>query len=98
MNLQIRPMERTDISALHSLLSDEAVMRYIEPPFTLEQTKAFLEEAGLGAEPLIYAVEDENKEFLSKGIPRVCRYPAVLWNPFHLRSDHLDTAEQQALQ
>lgn len=32
MNLQIRPMERTDISALHSLLSDEAVMRYIEPP------------------------------------------------------------------
>lgn len=64
MNLQIRPMESTDISALYALLSDEAVMRYIEPPFTLEQTKAFLEKAGLGAAPLIYAVEDENMDFL----------------------------------
>lgn len=64
MNLRIRPMERTDISTLHALLSDEAVMRYIEPPFTLEQTKIFLEEAGLGAEPLIYAVTDESEDFL----------------------------------
>lgn len=64
MKLQIRPMKSTDLAALHSLLSDEAVMRYLEPPFTQEQTKRFLEAAGLGASPLIYGVEDENKDFL----------------------------------
>ena len=39
-------------------------MRYIEPPFTLEQTRAFLENAGLSDHPLIYAVEDEDKTFI----------------------------------
>ena len=60
MSLKIRLFLRDDLDHLFELLSDEEVMRYLEPVYSREKTKAFLEKAGLGEEPLIYAVEKEN--------------------------------------
>ena len=64
MALRIRRFEESDLQSLHELLSDEEVMRYIEPPFTIEKTRGFLENAGLTDDPLIYAVEDEYGIFI----------------------------------
>ena len=64
MALRIRRFEESDLQSLHELLSDEEVMRYIEPPFTLEKTRGFLENAGLTDDPHIYAVEDEYGIFI----------------------------------
>lgn len=61
MNLSeplIREMTLADLDELYALLSDSEVMRYIEPPFSKEQTMQFLVDAGLSEKPLVYAVED----------------------------------------
>ena len=61
MNLSeplIREMTLADLDELYALLSDSAVMRYIEPLFSKEQTMQFLVDAGLSEKPLVYAVED----------------------------------------
>lgn len=52
----VRNFEYTDTEQLYMTLSDKTVMEYIEPPFTLEQTKEFIEEAGLCSPPLVYAL------------------------------------------
>ena len=57
MNLQIRNMKSDDFTDLYRLLSDSDVMRFLEPPFSKEQTSSFLKSAGLSESPLIYAVE-----------------------------------------
>lgn len=59
MNLKIRKMEEHDLAPLYELLSDEQVMKYLEPPYSKEQTARFLERAGLSEPPLIYAVEQD---------------------------------------
>ncbi|MBO4888678.1 MAG: GNAT family N-acetyltransferase [Firmicutes bacterium] len=64
MNLKIRRFKAEDLQSLYELLSDEEVMRFIEPPFTFDQTRAFLENSGLTDNPLIYAVEDEGRIFI----------------------------------
>ena len=51
-------MIEKDLGPLAELLSDARVMCYLEPPFSLEQSREFLDEAGLAETPLIYAVED----------------------------------------
>lgn len=56
LNLLIRRMTESDLEPLHSLLSNPEVMRFLEPSYTFEQTKAFLK-AGLSENPLVYAVE-----------------------------------------
>lgn len=58
MNLIIRRMDEKDLGPLAELLSDARVMRYLEPPFSPEQSRVFLDEAGLAEPPLVYAVED----------------------------------------
>ncbi len=63
MNIQIRKMIPDDYPSLHRLLSDSRVMKYLEAPFSKEQTKRFLAEAGLGDPPLIYSIEAE-KQFI----------------------------------
>ena len=60
MDLIIRKMSERDIESLFSLLSDEDVMRYIEPAFTREKAQEFLMSAGLSEEPLIYAVDNDS--------------------------------------
>ena len=51
-------MTKKDLGPQAKLLSDERVMRYLEPPFSSEQSRVFLDEAGLPEPPLAYAVED----------------------------------------
>ena len=63
MELQIRKMSPDDLGPLHRLLSDPYVMKYLEPPFSEEQTKRFLSDAGLCDPPLIYAAELQ-KQFI----------------------------------
>lgn len=53
--LLVRRFARRDAEVLFSILSDERVMRYLEPPFSYEQTEAFIEQAGLCDPPLVYA-------------------------------------------
>lgn len=55
--LRVRPFSPEDEGALHRLLSDPAVMRWLEPPFSLAQTQNFLRQAGLCQPPLVYAAE-----------------------------------------
>lgn len=52
----IRVFSPEDAPQLHQTLSDAEVMVYIEPPFTPEQTKAFIAEAGLCDPPRVYAL------------------------------------------
>lgn len=59
----IRRFQLSDFDDLNKLLSDPEVMRFIEPPYSPEQTKDFLFNAGLCDTPLVYAVENE-KHFL----------------------------------
>ena len=45
MNITIRKMIETDFESLHTLLSNPEVMKYMEPPYTEEQTREFLDYA-----------------------------------------------------
>ena len=63
MNITIRRMRPDDVDALYRLLSDQAVMRYLEPPYDRAQAEVFLHTAGLAEPPLVYAAE-ENGAFL----------------------------------
>ena len=66
--VRLRMMRREDVDELYALLSDEAVMRWLEPPFTREQAERFLQQAGLSDPPLIYAAENAEGEFLGYAI------------------------------
>lgn len=54
--LLVRSFTEADAEALFAVLSDPEVMRYIEAPFSPEQTRSFLREAGVCEPPLVYAV------------------------------------------
>ena len=71
--LLIRELEMTDLDALHAILSDAAVMRFIEPPYTRQQTAAFITENARSEVPLVYALES-----LSTG--RLVGH--VIWHPY----------------
>jgi RimJ/RimL family protein N-acetyltransferase len=60
----LRKMKPSDLEALHALLSDSDAMEYLEKPFTLQQTKAFLETRGLAENPAVLAVENRSHEFI----------------------------------
>ena len=59
--LTIRRLRPTDTEALHALLSDPQVMRYLEPPYDRPQTEQFLREAGLAEPPLVYGAEEDGR-------------------------------------
>lgn len=63
-NLSVRSMLPGDVDDLYRLLSDERVMKYLEPPYSREAAEAFLKKAGLSDPPLIYAVCDSSKRFI----------------------------------
>ena len=63
-----RTMRKSDLDELYALLSDEAVMRWLEPPYTRAQAETFLERAGLSEPPLVYAAENAAGEFLGYAI------------------------------
>ncbi len=62
--LHIRRFQEEDLHALHALLSDADVMKYLEAPYTKEMTERFLFQCGISDPPLIYAVEDREKTFV----------------------------------
>ena len=66
--VRLRTMRREDLDELYALLSDEAVMRWLEPPFSRAGTEDFLERAGLCEPPLVYAAEGPAGEFLGYAI------------------------------
>lgn len=57
--LLVRPFYEQDAAALHEILSDAIVMRWIEAPYTREQTEAFLRRAGLCIPPPVYAITEK---------------------------------------
>ena len=59
MALSIRRMRKGDLRWLCRLLADPEVMRWLEPPYSAEQTEAFLTRAVLPETPLIYAAEEQ---------------------------------------
>lgn len=62
--LLIRKFQNNDLLNLYKLISDEAVMRYLEAPYSMEKTERFLKEAGLQEVPLLFAVEDLRGNFI----------------------------------
>lgn len=56
-----RIFQLSDLDSLYHVLSDPEVMRYIEPPYSLEQAKDFLIRAGLCEEPLVFAAEKDGQ-------------------------------------
>ncbi len=46
-------------------MSDKEVMKYLEEPFNYDKTVSFLHEAILIDNPLIYAVENSNHDFVA---------------------------------
>ncbi|MBO2526760.1 MAG: GNAT family N-acetyltransferase [Clostridiales bacterium] len=57
----IRKFQLSDLNELYNVLSDPEVMRYVESPYSLEQTKDFLIRAGLCEVPLVFAAEKDGK-------------------------------------
>ncbi len=54
--LLIRNLTQADAEALHRILADPEVMRYIGPPFSLPQTRELIRDAGQCEPPNVYAV------------------------------------------
>ena len=58
--MKIRRFTENDLQDLYETISNPEVMRYIEPPYSMEQTREFLMQCGLSEHPRIYpACEDE---------------------------------------
>ena len=55
--LLIRELTMDDVDALHGILSNPEVMRFIEPPYTRQQTAAFITENARCEVPLVYGLE-----------------------------------------
>ena len=49
---------------MYEVLSDPDVMKYIEPPYTLEQVAKFVSDYGTDEDPMIYAAENDAGEFV----------------------------------
>ncbi|MBR3705145.1 MAG: GNAT family N-acetyltransferase [Oscillospiraceae bacterium] len=60
----IRRFTADDAPDLYEILSDSDVMKYIEPPFTRDQTSEFIENIGLCDPPLVYALIWKETEHL----------------------------------
>ncbi len=60
-----RPFRLDDVEALYALLSDSQVMRFLEAPYTREQTLAFLQSTGLCEPPLVWALVDKQTQALA---------------------------------
>lgn len=62
---RIRQFKQSDIDELYPILSNPKVMEYIEEPFTLENTKDFLNKNALSYPPRVFALEyKENKKLI----------------------------------
>ena len=62
--MKIRRIEEKDAGDLYEVLSDPEVMKYIEPPYTMEQVEQFMTKVALCDEPGIFAAENESGDFV----------------------------------
>ena len=61
----IRKFNPSDVGGLFEILSNANVMRYIEPPFTFEQTENFVQKYGFCEDPKIFAlIYDKSKTLI----------------------------------
>ena len=62
---RIRQFKQSDVDDLYLILSNPKVMEYIEAPFTLEDTKDFLNKNALSYPPRVFALEyKQNKKLI----------------------------------
>ena len=62
---KIRQFKQSDVEDLYMILSNPKVMEYIEAPFTLKDTKDFLDKNALSYPPRVFALEyKENKNLI----------------------------------
>ena len=54
--LRIRPLTAEDTEELCKVLSDAEVMRYVEAPYSRQQTAEFIQRVNVAVPPLAYAV------------------------------------------
>lgn len=78
--LLIRELTMADLDRLHAVLSDRKVMRFIEPPYTLRQTAAFITDNARSEVPLVYGLEARDTGTL---------IGHVIWHPFDSESYEL---------
>ena len=64
----IRRFRQEDAAGLYAILSDPAVMRWVEPPYTMEQTVRFLQGKALVSEPAVYALTDSRDRIVGQVI------------------------------
>lgn len=58
-------MKPSDVDGLYKVLSDEDVMKYIEPPFTIDGTAEFVSRYGLCDDPKVFAlIYDKSKQVI----------------------------------
>ena len=63
--LTIRHLKPSDVDGLYNVLCDADVMRYIEPPFSREQTASFVQTYGLCDNLKIFAlIYDKSKQLI----------------------------------
>ncbi|MCR5684330.1 MAG: GNAT family N-acetyltransferase [Lachnospiraceae bacterium] len=62
--MNIRAFNESDLMNLYGTLSDPDVMKYIEPVYSLDQTREFLHDVALSDPPLVYAAEDDNGKYI----------------------------------
>lgn len=68
---RIRQFKDSDVDELYLILRNPKVMEYIEEPFTLEDTKEFLNKNALSYPPRVFALEyKENKKLIGHVIFR----------------------------
>ncbi len=46
------------------VLGDPEIMTYIEPPFDMDRVREFIQKAGMGEPPAVYAAENDEGEFV----------------------------------
>ncbi|NLO85505.1 MAG: GNAT family N-acetyltransferase [Clostridiales bacterium] len=56
----IRKFRLEDAEDLYEVLSDAQVMKFIEPPFTMQQTREFIAAVGIGDGPSVFALQQKN--------------------------------------
>ena len=62
--MRIRRFTEADATDLYEVLSDPEVMKYIDPPYSMEKTKQFINNFGLCEPPKVYAAENDEAEFV----------------------------------
>ena len=78
--LLIRELSMADLDGLYAILSDREVMRFIEPPYTRQQTAAFITDNARCEVPLVYALESlETGQLIGH----------VIWHPFDSEAHEL---------